>query len=162
MKIQDLDKKYVTESRSTNTNEGFMDTALAGAAGRQLGRIGSKIASKVSHTAKGKVKHDNAVKSIFQSYKQWLGSTRTQPTVDSITNYLQELGFNPTDIKAATNSINEAMGPNQQKPLNRNQVFSVLSDVLTVAMQSGRVPAILKKTLPANQKPFKPGKQVRK
>ena len=67
----------------------------------------------------------------------------------SISNYLQELGFNPADIKAATNSINEAMGPTQQKLLNRNQVFSVLSDVLTVAMQSGKLPAILKKTLPA-------------
>ena len=149
MKIQDLDKKYVTESRSVITNEGFGDTVIGGAAARQFGRSWTKIASKFSHTAKGKVQHDNAVKSIFQSYKQWLGSTRTEPTVHSISNYLQELGFNPADIKAATNSINEAMGPTQQKRLNRNQVFSVLSDVLTVAMQSGKLPAILKKTLPA-------------
>ncbi len=168
MKIYDLDKRYVTESRPNTTSEipeGFMDDAL-GAAGRRFSSAKNKALSKVSSTAKGKVKHDVVVDSMFQTYKEWLGSMRGTETIATITKFLQEIvGFDVSDIKAAMNAINEEdMGPVQEKPVNRTKIFKILSSVLTAAIQSGRVPAMLAKSLPVSpavqQKP-KAGTQIK-
>ena len=174
----------ITEITEGYTNEGWGEfksaakagyDAVAGAAGRAIGRGATAAAAKMgSGRAQGAQKVQQATMGVYKNFQRYLGQSGSEATVGALKQYMSALGIKDLVMEIAKGAMAgqarggfdprkrgaqqpKAQEPAQQAPsgsgmkdtdvLDKNQLMKIIQNNIQNALKTGTLPKEIQKFL---------------